>query len=103
MSQELKAYSFVILSAGAIAGGLFAFEPLTSVERNPSLQRGESVNFEEALVSEHAFCRRHGTVLDCACFANVSAYVVSQRVPRAPFAQYPDRQRIARSQASDVC
>ena len=36
-------------------------------------------------------------------FAQVSAYVMSQDDTRAPFAYYPDRQSIARSQASDAC
>lgn len=102
MSQELRTYALIAFAAGATAASVFFFPPLTSPDSTSSEQL-DRVSFEEALHSERAYCHRHADVLDCSCFANVSAYILSQRVARAPFAVYPDRKSLARTQATDNC
>ncbi|GGX58679.1 hypothetical protein GCM10007385_29330 [Tateyamaria omphalii] len=85
-----------------LAFGVSLFPPLTSGAT--SVGSGVSQEeYEETVGQELAYCESNSYDVDCACFAQISGHILSQKESRVPFATYPDRTELARGQASKDC
>ena len=86
--------------AGAILAGVFALPALTE-------PAGDDVpataKFRAAVAREGAHCEGLNAGLDCLCFGQKSAHVMSHEVNRVQGFWYGDQRDLARGQAKRRC
>lgn len=102
MVYDYLKYVAIVGTLVMLAYGVSLFPPLTS----GATSAGSGVSqaeYEATVGQELAYCESHAYDVDCACFAEVSGHILSQKQTRVPFAVYPDRTELARDQASGDC
>jgi len=73
----------------------------------PVISRGASVDRTSKEVEignqEYSFCQSEVSDVNCACFAGISGYILSQDVPEFRGSKAIDRSGLARTQAKQSC